>query len=130
MATQRRSDSFRRFHAVIPGGGTARLARCLLNAACIGRVRVTRGGCKTQQETNMRLLLRFPAVAALAAAWLFLVPAVNAQEQQPPAPAQPPSPGASNPAPNLSDEKLDAAAAAALRVAGIKQEYQQRIAAA
>ena len=41
-----------------------------------------------------------------------------------------PSPGASDPAPNLSDQKLDAAAAAALRVATLKQDYQQRIAAA
>jgi Domain of unknown function (DUF4168) len=77
----------------------------------------------------MRQLLWSPAVAALAAGWLFSVPAANAQEQSPP-PAQSPSPGASNPAPNLSDQKLDAAAAAALRVATLKQDYQQRIAAA
>lgn len=76
----------------------------------------------------MRQLLRSPAVAALAAAWLFSVPAANAQEQSPPA-AQSPSPGAS-PAPNLSDQKLDAAAAAVQRVATLKQDYQQRIAAA
>lgn len=72
--------------------------------------------------------MRSPAVAALAAAWLFSVPAANAQVQSPP--AQSPSPGASAPTPNLSDQKLDAAAAAVLRVATIKQDYQQRIAAA
>ena len=77
----------------------------------------------------MRQLLWSPAVAALAAACLFAVPSANAQEQSPP-PAQSPSPGASDPAPNLSDQKLDAAAAAALRVATLKQDYQQRIAAA
>ena len=77
----------------------------------------------------MRLFLRSAAVAVLAAAWLFSVPAANAQEQSPPA-AQAPSPGTSDPAPNLSDQKLDAAAAAALRVATLKQDYQQRIAAA
>jgi uncharacterized protein DUF4168 len=77
----------------------------------------------------MRLLLRSPAVAALAAVWLFSVPAANAQEQSPP-PAQSPSPHASDPAPNLTDQKLDATAAAVLRVATLKQDYQQRIAAA
>ena len=77
----------------------------------------------------MRLLLRSPAVATLAAAWFFSVPAANTQEQSPPS-AQSPSPGASDPAKNLSDQKLDATAAAALRVATIKQDYQQRIAAA
>jgi Domain of unknown function (DUF4168) len=76
----------------------------------------------------MRLLSRSLAVAALAAVWLFSVPAVNAQEQSPP--AQSPWSGASDPAPNLSDQKLDAAAAAIQRVAGLKQDYQQRIAAA
>jgi Domain of unknown function (DUF4168) len=76
----------------------------------------------------MRLLLRSSAVAALAAAWLFSVPATNAQEQSPP--AQSHSPGASDPAPNLSDQKLDAAAAAVQRVASLKQDYQQRIAVA
>jgi len=77
----------------------------------------------------MRISLLSPAVAVLAAAWLFSVPAANAQEQSPP-PAQSPSPGASVPPSNLSDQKLDAAAAAALRVATLKQDYQQRIAAA
>ena len=74
----------------------------------------------------MRQSLRSPTIAALAAILLFSVPAANAQDQSPPAP----SPGASNPAPELSDQKLDAAAAAILRVAGLKQDYQQRIAAA
>jgi Domain of unknown function (DUF4168) len=80
------------------------------------------------KETTMRQSLRSPTIAALAAIWLFSVPAVNAQDQSPP--AQTPSPGASNPTPELSDQKLDAAAAAILRVAGLKQDYQQRIAAA
>ncbi len=76
----------------------------------------------------MRLLKQSPAVAALAAAWLFSVPAANAQVQSPP--AQSPSPGAADPAPNLSEQKLDAAAAAIQRVASLKQDYQQRIASA
>ena len=76
----------------------------------------------------MRLLKQSSAVAALAAAWLFSVPAANAQVQSPP--AQSPSPGAADPAPNPSEQKLDAAAAAIQRVASLKQDYQQRIAAA
>lgn len=77
----------------------------------------------------MRQLLRSPAVAALAAAWLFSIPAAKAQERSPP-PIQSPSPGASDPAPDLSDQKLDAAAAAVQRVVTVKQDYQERIAAA
>ena len=76
----------------------------------------------------MRISSRSSAVAALAAAWLFSAPAANAQERSPPVPS--PSPGASDPAANLSDQKLDAAAAAAQRVSTVKQDYQQRIAAA
>src|SRR5205823_9583975 len=43
---------------------------------------------------------------------------------------QPPSPGLSEQPPNISDQKLDAAAAAIEQVATLKQDYQQRIAAA
>ena len=69
------------------------------------------------------------AAAVLAAISFASIPAmVSAQEQSPP--AQSPSPRGGGPAPNLSDEKLDATAAAALRVASLKQDYQQRIAAA
>jgi Spy/CpxP family protein refolding chaperone len=87
------------------------------------------GQLRKNRRQIMRQLLRPPAVAALAAAWLFSVSAANAQAQSPPA-AQSPSPGASDPAPNLSDQKLDATAAAVQRVATLKQDYQQRIAAA
>jgi hypothetical protein len=41
-----------------------------------------------------------------------------------------PSPGLSDQSPNIPDQKLDAAAAAIERVASLKQDYQQRIAAA
>jgi Domain of unknown function (DUF4168) len=77
----------------------------------------------------MRLLSRSPAIMAFAVAWIFSALSVNAQEQTPPA-TQSPSPGASDPAPSLSDQKLDATAAAVQRVATVKQDYQQRIAAA
>jgi len=65
------------------------------------------------------LLMRPLGATVLIAAWLFSVPAVNAQ-------AQSPSPGASQ-SQNISDEKLDAAAAALAQVSSVKQNYQQQI---
>jgi anti-sigma regulatory factor (Ser/Thr protein kinase) len=59
----------------------------------------------------------------LIAAGLLFVPAANAQVQSP-------SPGLSNQSPDIPDQKLDAAAAAIKRVASLKRDYQQRIAAA
>jgi hypothetical protein len=64
----------------------------------------------------------YPAAILLLAAGVLLVPAANAQVQSPP--------GLSEQPPNISDQKLDAAAAAIERVASLKQDYQQRIAAA
>lgn len=86
--------------------------------------------------------LRTPSwgARALWAAGLLTIcgfaPAASAQTQQSPpqtpAPsAQPPSgsPQQSKPA-NIPDEKIGAAAAALQRVAGIKQDYEKRLAAA
>jgi hypothetical protein len=66
-----------------------------------------------------------PAAAAilLIGADLLCALAANAQVQSP-------SPGATDQPSNIPDQKLDAAAAAAQRVASLKQDYQQRIAAA
>lgn len=58
------------------------------------------------------------AAAMLAVGWLLSPPAANAQAQQP---------SLSEPAPDISDQKLDATAAAIVRVAVLKEEYQQRI---
>jgi Domain of unknown function (DUF4168) len=66
-----------------------------------------------------RLWLRPLAAAVLTGAWLVPVPAANAQAQLPPA--------SSDQTPNISDQKLDAAAAALKQVASIKENYQQRI---
>ena len=71
----------------------------------------------------MRVLMWPTAAALLIAVGLLSVPAANAQVQSP-------SPGLSDPSPNIPDQKLDAAAAAIERVASLKQDYQQRIAAA
>jgi predicted TIM-barrel fold metal-dependent hydrolase len=70
----------------------------------------------------MRVLV-WPTAVVLLIAGLFFLPAANAQVQSP-------SPGASSQPPNITDQKLDAAAAAIERVASLKQDYQQRIAAA
>ena len=58
------------------------------------------------------------AAAVLAAGWLLSPPAANAQAQQP---------SVSEAAPEISDQKLDATAAAIVRVAVLKEDYQQRI---
>jgi hypothetical protein len=67
----------------------------------------------------MRVLMRSTAASLLIAAAFLFVPAANAQVQSF-------SPGLSEQPPNITDQKLDAAAA----VASLKQDYQQRIAVA
>jgi hypothetical protein len=67
----------------------------------------------------MRVLMRSTAASLLIAAAFLFVPAANAQVQSS-------SPGLSEQPPNITDQKLDAAAA----VASLKQDYQQRIAVA
>ena len=71
----------------------------------------------------MRVLMWPTAAALLVAVGLLSVPAANAQVQSP-------SPGLSDQSPDISDQKLDAVATAIERVASLKQDYQQRIAAA
>jgi hypothetical protein len=72
---------------------------------------------------TMRLLMCPLAAVVLTAAWLLSVPAANAQAQSP---LQVPS----DQTPNISDQKLDATAAALKQVASVKEDYQQRIEAA
>ena len=90
-------------------------------------------------------LLPWTFAAAIGAGQLF-VPAANAQnapaqpqspqaqapEQRPPQvpQAQPPSPGPSDHARNIPDDKLDKEAAAIKSVASIRQSFQQRMAEA
>jgi Domain of unknown function (DUF4168) len=69
----------------------------------------------------MRLLTWRLGAPALIAAWLLSSAGAYAQA---------PSPGAPNRPADVSDQKLDAAAAAIERVATLKQDYQQRITAA
>lgn len=69
----------------------------------------------------MQRSMRSLAAAALAAAWLLPVPAANAQS---------PTPSTSGQAQDISDQKLDATAAALRQVASVKEDYQGRIDAA
>ena len=62
-------------------------------------------------------------VTTFAAVCLLSAPAPNAQ-------AQTPSPGLSEDSPTISEQKLDAAAAAIERVASLKENYEQQIAVA
>jgi len=73
----------------------------------------------------MRLSTRVLAAAALSAAWLFSVPAANAQNQSA-SPNRSASPNQSA-SPKISDQKLDATAAAVDRVASIKRNYDAQL---
>jgi predicted ATPase with chaperone activity len=86
----------------------------------------------TKHHTSATRLL---AAVALSIAGLFLLPAANAQMNPPQArpQAQPPQaqpPQAQSPSPTISDEKLNAAAAAIGQVTSIRQSYQSKIAEA
>ena len=70
----------------------------------------------------MRVSKRPVAAACVAVACLLAVPSASAQTQSPTPPL-----GQSS---SISEQKLDAAAAAIRQVASLKQDYQQRIVAA
>jgi len=90
--------------------------------------------CTEHHAIRVRLLQPL-AAAALIVSGLIMTPAANAQmstpqarpEQQSP---QAQSPQAQSPSPTISDEKLNAAAAAIGRVTSIRQSYEPKIAAA
>src|SRR5262249_41098777 len=71
----------------------------------------------------MRVLMWPTAAALLIAVGLLSVPAANAQVQSP-------SPGLSDQSQNIAEQSVDGVATAIERVASLKQDYQQRIAAA
>src|SRR5262249_39257807 len=81
--------------------------------------------CGPPKEERMRPRL-LPLIAATAAmlAW---VPAASAQGAQSGKPDTP-SPGATTPSGNITDQKLDAAAAALQRVVSLQQQYRDRLA--
>jgi hypothetical protein len=71
----------------------------------------------------MRLFTGLLAAAIASAGCYLSIPAVNVLAQSPPS-------GPSTSAPDLSDQKLSAAAAALERVVGLQNDYRQRIAEA
>jgi hypothetical protein len=95
--------------------------------------------CTEHHAIRVRLLQPL-AAAALIVSGLIMTPAANAQmstpqagpEQQSPQAQRPQaqSPQAQSPSMTISDEKLNAAAAAIGRVTSIRQSYEPKIAAA
>ena len=79
----------------------------------------------TEDRTARTRLLQPLAAAVLSVGGLLLSPAANAQMSQTPA-----APEAQSPSPTISDEKLNAAAAAIGQVTSIRQSYEPKIAAA
>jgi len=71
----------------------------------------------------MRALMRPAAAILLTAMGLLFMSGANVHAQTTP-------PGISDQPPNITDQKLDAAAAIIEQVVSLKQDYQQRIAAA
>jgi hypothetical protein len=68
-------------------------------------------------KMTMRPIVRFFSAVVLLVAWHSSIPVANAQQS---------APEVSTPAPSISDQKLDAAAAALEQVAAIQQSYRQR----
>ena len=90
--------------------------------------------CTERKTTTTRLLRPF-AAAALTAGALLLVPAAEAQMNPPQARPQAQSPQTQplqtpSPAASISNEKLDAAAAAIGQVSTVRKSYESKIAAA
>jgi hypothetical protein len=90
--------------------------------------------CIKHHATRARLPQTL-AAAALGVIGLLLLPAANAQMNPPQArsQAQSPqaqSPQAQSPSPTISDEKLNAAAAAIGQVTSVRQSYERKIAEA
>ena len=90
--------------------------------------------CTEHHAIRVRLLQPL-AAAALTVSGLIMTPAANAQMSPPQARPQQQSPQAQppqaqSPSMTISDEKLNAAAAAIGRVTSIRQSYEPKIAAA
>src|SRR5262245_26732993 len=81
------------------------------------------GRAPVPKETDMQPSMRSLAAAIFCGSCLLVPPMASAQTQSP-------SPGVSEPSTSIPDEKLDKTAAAVVRVATLKQEYEHRIAAA
>lgn len=76
-------------------------------------------------QSALSTRMRRVALAGLSLAWIAAAPAALAQAPAPAAPA----PAQAQPA-DISDQKLDAAAAALEKVSDLKQSYEQKLSAA
>jgi uncharacterized protein DUF4168 len=74
----------------------------------------------------MEILMRSLLAAVLIGGWYSCIPLANAQRGQ----SEAPSPGLSTPAPSITEQKLDAAAAALQRVVSLEKTYGERLAEA
>jgi Domain of unknown function (DUF4168) len=83
--------------------------------------------CTEPHATRTRLLQPL-AAAVLGVAGLLLLPAANAQTNQTPTRPQAQPPQAQSPSPTISDQKLNAAAAAMGQVTNLRQSYEHKIA--
>src|SRR5262249_28913010 len=90
---------------------------------CLAHRFLIANGSSVQRRYVMRVLMRSAAAILLFAMGFFFVPAASPQ-------AKPPPPDLPQQPKNTPDKNPDGAAAAIERVAGLKQDYQQRIAAA
>src|SRR5258706_6131985 len=99
--------------------GTALASRCYPRLVRISRLK--RAG--SREETEMRWFPLSLAAAIMTAGCYLSIHPVNVLAQSPP-------PGPSTSAPDLSDQKLSAVAAAIERVASLQKDYRQRIAEA
>jgi hypothetical protein len=77
----------------------------------------------------MDILTQPFAAGVMVLVGLVFMPAADAQTQSP-SPPQQAQPSPPQQAPSITDQKLDQTAAAMKRVVSVKQDYQQRIAAA
>ncbi len=84
---------------------------------------ISRASGASCEEKEMQLFTRSLAAAILTAGCCLSIPTVNVLAQSPP-------PGPSTSAPDLSDQKLSAAAAALERVVSLQNDYGHRIAEA
>jgi len=96
----------------------------------IGSARLRRGSRRVDNmEPSMRVLTLSLATVALVLAGHFFVAPAGAQAPSS-SPSQAPSSSPPSPSANVSDQKLDATAAAMQRVVTLKADYQQKFNAA
>jgi hypothetical protein len=85
--------------------------------------------CTEYHATRTRLLQPLAAaILGVGVAGLLPLPAANAQMNQTPARPQAQSPQAQSSSPTISDQKLNAAAAAIGQVTNVRQSYERKIA--